>query len=67
MSREAFEKRLKCLPDEDQQRIRRVANEFGIGFDDAAWIGLAVTEHGIIAVKNALAARQEAEQRIASH
>src|SRR5512147_198605 len=62
MSRQAFEKLLGHLPESDQQRLLRIANEYGISLEDPAWVGLAATAQGVTAVQKMLVELQGAEQ-----
>jgi hypothetical protein len=67
MSRQAFEKLLEPLAPPDRQRILRLAAEYGISLEDPAWIGLAITERGLIALEERLAALQAAEAQRRQH
>ena len=67
MSRQAFEKLLEHLSPLDQQRILRLAAEYGISLGDPAWMGLAITERGLIAVEERLAELQAAETQRRQH
>ena len=67
MSRQAFEKLLGHLPESDRQRLLRVAAEYGISLEDPAWMGLAITERGLIAVEKWLAELRAAETQRRQH
>jgi hypothetical protein len=67
MSRQAFEKLLEHLSPPDRQRILRLAAEYGISLEDPAWMGLALTERGVIALEARLAELQAAETQRRHH
>ena len=67
MSRQAFEKLLEHLSPPDRQRILRLAAEYGVSLEDPAWIGLAITERGLIAVEEWLADLQVTETQRRQH
>ena len=67
MSRQAFEKLLEHLSPPDRQRILRLATEYGVSLEDPAWVGLAITERGLIAVEEWLADLQVTETQRRQH
>jgi hypothetical protein len=63
---QTFQRLLEGLSDADRQRVLRVATEYGISGDDPAWVALAATERGLLALEQAIPAIGQEGQRAAA-
>lgn len=54
MSKQAFEKVMSQLPEEDKKNIYAVAAAYGLDFDSPEWIPFAVSQHGLVAIQRAI-------------
>lgn len=54
MSKQAFEKVMSQLSEEDKKNIYAVAAAYGLDFDSPEWIPFAVSQHGLVAIQRAI-------------
>lgn len=54
MSKQAFDKIMSQLPEEDKKNIYAVAAAYGLDFDSPEWIPFAISQHGLIAIQHAI-------------
>ncbi len=54
MSKQAFDKLMGQLPDEDKKAIYAAAAAYGLDFDSPEWIPFAVSQHGLLAIQHAI-------------
>lgn len=54
MSKQAFDKVMSQLPEEDKKNIYAVAAAYGLDFDSPEWIPFAVSQHGLVAIQRAI-------------
>ncbi len=54
MSKQAFDKLMGQLPEEDKKAIYAAAAAYGLDFDSPEWIPFAITQHGLLAIQHAI-------------
>ncbi|OZB69356.1 MULTISPECIES: hypothetical protein [Betaproteobacteria] len=54
MSKQAFDKLMGQLPDEDKKAIYAAAAAYGLDFESPEWIPFAISQHGLLAIQHAI-------------
>ncbi len=54
MSKQAFDKLMGQLPEEDKKTIYATAAAYGLDFEAPEWIPFAISQHGLIAIQHAI-------------